>query len=185
MASKAYSLCVLCGSKGGSDPAFAKAAAELGRIIAKHKIRLVYGGGTTGLMGEVARAALAAGGEVVGVMPRFLREREVQQEGLTKLILTETLTERKLMLTQLSDAIAVLPGGFGTLDELTETEILSWRNLNIIQKPIVVIDIQNFFAPFFTLLDHCVRAEFSPSKIKANYKVVKKPEDVLAAAELK
>jgi len=182
MSPKAQSLCVLCGSKPGNNPDFAKAAADLGRIVGKARIRLVYGGGTTGLMGEIARAALDAGGEVIGVMPRFLREREVQQEGLTKLILTETLTERKLMLTQLADAIAVLPGGFGTLDELTE--ILSWRNLNIIQKPIVVIDIQNFFTPFFALLDHCVKTDFSPSKIKANYKVVKDPSAVLAAAQL-
>src|SRR5262249_3376629 len=138
MTATPHSLCVLCGSQSGKDPAFAKAAAELGKTVGRARIRLVYGGGALGLVGGLARAALGAGGGVIGVMPRFLREREVQQEGLTKLILTETLTERKLLMTQMSEAIAVLPGGFGTLDELTE--ILSWRSLNVIQKPIVVID---------------------------------------------
>jgi uncharacterized protein (TIGR00730 family) len=173
---------VLCGSQAGNDPAYARAAAELGRLVAKAKIRLIYGGGTEGLMGELARAALAAGGEVIGVMPRFLREREVHQEGLTKLIQTETLTERKLLMTQLAEAIAVLPGGFGTLDELTE--ILSWRHLNIIAKPIVVIDILNFWAPFFALIDHAVKTDFSSPKIKANFKIVKEISAVLPAARL-
>jgi uncharacterized protein (TIGR00730 family) len=176
------SLCVLCGSQSGNDPAFAQAAIDLGKAVAKAKIRLIYGGGAMGLMGEIARAALAARGEVIGVMPRFLREREMQQEGLSKLILTETLTERKLLMTQMSDAIAVLPGGFGTLDELTE--ILSWRALNVIQKPIVVIDIENFWAPFFALIDHAVKTDFSSPKIKQNYRIVKNAAGVLAAANL-
>jgi len=177
------SLCVLCGSQSGSDPAYAEAAAELGKIVGRARIRLVYGGGAMGLMGELARAALAAGGEVIGVMPRFLREREVQQNGLSKLILTETLTERKLLMTQMSDALAALPGGFGTVDELTE--IMSWRALKIIAKPIVIVDIAHFWAPFFALVDHAVKTEFSSPGLKANFKVVKSAAEVLAAANLK
>jgi len=182
MSASPRSLCVLCGSKAGNDPAYAKAAAELGRTVGRARIRLIYGGGAMGLMGELARAALSAGGEVIGVMPRFLREREVQQEGLSKLIMTETLTERKLLMTQLAEAVAVLPGGFGTLDELTE--ILSWRSLNVIQKPIVIIDIGNFWGPFFALVDHAVKTEFSSAGIKANYKVVQDIAGVLPAAKL-
>jgi len=173
---------VFCGSQAGNDRAYSDAAVDLGKTIARAKVRLIYGGGGRGLMGELARAALAAGGEVIGIMPRFLREREVQQEGLSKLILTETLTERKLLMTQLSDAIAVLPGGFGTLDELTE--ILSWRNLNVIRKPIVIIDIAKFWEPFFALIDHAVASDFASVGIKANYRVVKTVSDVLAAAEV-
>lgn len=182
MTSTPHSLCVFCGSQSGNDPAFAAAAVDLGKTIAKAKVRLIYGGGGRGLMGELARAALGAGGEVVGIMPRFLREREVQQEGLSKLILTETLTERKLLMTQLSDAIAVLPGGFGTLDELTE--ILSWRNLNVIRKPIVIVDIAKFWDPFFALIDHAVTTEFASVGIKTNYRVVTAVREVLHAAEI-
>jgi len=176
------SLCVLCGGQDGNDPAYLQAAGSLGRLIAKAKLRIVYGGGAQGLMGGLSRAALDAGGEVIGVMPRFLREREPVQEGLTKLILTETLTERKMIMTQLADAIVALPGGFGTLDELTE--ILSWRHLDIIAKPIVIADIKNFWAPFFALVDHEVKTEFSPPRVKAGYKVVKAVADVLRAAGL-
>jgi len=182
MTSHQRSLCVFCGSQAGNDPVYAAAAVDLGKTIARAKLRLIYGGGGRGLMGELARAALGAGGEVVGIMPRFLREREVQQEGLSKLILTETLTERKLLMTELSDAIAVLPGGFGTLDELTE--ILSWRNLNVIHKPIVLIDTAKFWAPFFALIDHAVKTDFASVGIKANYKVVTAIRDVLPAASL-
>ena len=176
------SLCVLCGAKPGNDPAYMQAASDLGRLVAKAKIRLVYSGGGKGLMGALAQAALAAKGEVIGVMPRFLREREPPQDGLSKLIMTETLTERKLLLTQLADAIAVLPGGFGTLDELTE--ILSWRQLSIIAKPIVIANIKGFWTPYLALVDHEVKTEFSPVRIKANYKVVKDVGDVLRAAQL-
>lgn len=182
MTSTQRSLCVFCGSQSGDDPAYTNAAVDLGKTIARAKVRLIYGGGGLGLMGELARAALAAGGEVVGVMPRFLREREVQQEGLSKLILTETLTERKLLMTQLSDAIAVLPGGFGTLDELTE--ILSWRNLNVIRKPIVIVNIAKFWDPFFTLIDHAIASDFASAGIKANYRAVKTIADVLPAAQI-
>jgi hypothetical protein len=176
------SLCVLCGAQAGNDPAYVHAAADLGRLAAKARLRVVYGGGAQGMMGALAAAALDGGGEVIGVMPRFLREREPTQEGLTKLILTETLTERKMIMTQLAEAIAALPGGFGTVDELTE--ILSWRHLSIIAKPIIIVDIKSFWAPFFALVDHEVKTGFSPTTIKANYKIVKDVGDVLRAAQL-
>lgn len=176
------SLCILCGSKSGDDPAFGEVAAQLGKIVAKAHIRLIYGGGGKGLMGQVAKAALSAGGEVIGVMPRFLREREIQQEGLSRLILTETLTERKLLMTQMADAIAALPGGFGTLDELTE--IASWKILRVIDKPIVLVNVRNFWSPFLALMDHAIAREFSSTALKGNFKIVKEPGQVLAAANL-
>src|SRR5262249_40899382 len=130
-------------------------------------------------MGELGRSALAHGGEVIGVMPGFLREREIQLEGLTKLLVTETLTERKLLMTQMADAIAALPGGFGTLDELTE--ILSWRNLHIIHKPIVIINTAQFWDPFLALVDHAIDTNFSSPGLKASFKVVKRAADVFSA----
>lgn len=152
------SVCVFCGSSTGHDPRYAAAARELGAALARRGLRLVYGGGQVGLMGLVADAALAAGGEVVGVIPRQLNRREVAHEGLTRLEVVESLAERKLRMGALADAYVSLPGGIGTLDEFFEA--LSWSQLGIEAKPNGLLNVARFFDPLIVLLDDAVRAGF-------------------------
>jgi uncharacterized protein (TIGR00730 family) len=166
----------------GNKPAFAAAAERLGRILAKSGVRLVYGGGGIGLMGTTARAVMDNGGEVVGVVPGFLRKMEVQQEGLTQLIITETMHERKWLMYDMADAFAVLPGGIGTLEELTE--LLSWRHLRVHEKPIVIINLDHYWDPLLELLEHTMSEDFAAKELRADFKVVDRVEDVLAAAGL-
>lgn len=152
------SLCLFCGSRAGADPGPTALAADLGTLCATRGIGLVYGGGGGGLMGTAARAALAGGGRVVGVMPRGLVEREVAQAGLTELVVTETLHARKQVMFDRSDAIVVLPGGIGTMDELFE--VMTWRNLGLHAKPIFLLG-GGFWQPFLDLLGHLDRAGFA------------------------
>ncbi len=139
-------LCVFCGSQVGNDRRYAAAAERLGKLLAKAHVRLVYGGGGIGLMGVLARSVLQAGGLAIGVVPGFLRELEVQQQGLTELVVTETMHERKFLMYDMADAFAVLPGGIGTLEEITE--LISWRHLGVHVKPIVLIDVADYWQPF-------------------------------------
>ena len=179
---KAKSLCVYCGSRTGRQPAFAAAAEKLGRVLAASGIRLIYGGGGIGLMGITARATMENGGEVVGIVPGFLRKLEVQQEGLTQLIVTETMHERKWLMYDMADAFAVLPGGIGTLEELTE--LLSWRHLRVHEKPIVLINLDHYWDPLLDLFEHAMTEEFAAQSLRAEYAVVDRVEDVLTAAKL-
>ena len=128
-----------CGSSRGADPAFAEAASQLGTTLAQHHITLVYGGGAVGLMGVLADAALAAGGEVRGVIPRDLFRRDVPHQGLTELIEVDSMHGRKQMMFELADAFVALPGGMGTLEELTE--MATWAQLGLHHKPIVTVDV--------------------------------------------
>jgi len=137
------SVCVFCGASAGADPVYAGAAAELGGALASLSVEIVTGGGKVGLMGVVADAALAAGGRVVGVIPRGLEQREVAHRGLTKLHVVETLHERKALMHELSDAFVALPGGFGTLDELAEA--ITWAQLGIHSKPVVLVNVGGYF----------------------------------------
>lgn len=176
------SLCVFCGSREGANPAFARGAEQLGRLMARRGIRLVYGGGGGGLMGIVARSVLAAKGDVIGVVPQFLRELEVQQDGLNELHVTKTMHERKAMMYDRSDAFAVMPGGIGTIEEVAE--LLSWRHLGVHTKPIVVVNLENYWAPYLELLQHIVKDGFAAPKVLGEYTVVDRIEDVLPAAGL-
>lgn len=146
------SICLFCGSSPGLDPAFRKAAADLGTTLARNNIRLIYGGGHVGLMGVAADACLAAGGEVVGVIPRKLMEKEVGHAGLTQMHVVETMHERKALMTQLSDGFIALPGGFGTLDELFEA--LTWQQLAYHLLPVGVLNVSGFFNHLVQFLDH-------------------------------
>lgn len=137
------SLCVFCGSSIGADDAYRNTAADLGRLIAQRGIRLVYGGGKVGLMGVVADAALAAGGEVLGIIPESLMQKEVGHGSLTELVVTLTMHQRKAAMADAADGFIALPGGFGTLDELCE--ILTWAQLGIHRKPIGLLDTTGFF----------------------------------------
>ena len=149
------SICVYCGSSPGRDPGFVEAAHELGMAIAKAGIRLVYGGGTRGVMGAVSDGVIAGGGTVTGIIPRFLIDMEATQRELKRLdelIVTEDMHERKHLMFQRSDAFVALPGGIGTLEELIE--ILTWGQLGRHEKPIVIANLNGFWNPLQNLLDH-------------------------------
>ncbi|HEY0716433.1 MAG TPA: TIGR00730 family Rossman fold protein [Streptosporangiaceae bacterium] len=151
-------VCVYCGSSAGSGPEFAEAARALGQLLAGHGLTLVYGGAGVGLMGLVADAALAAGGRVVGVMPRDLVEREIAHPNLTELVEVGSMHQRKQRMFELADAFVALPGGLGTLEELTE--IATWAQLGLHRKPIVTLDISGYWAAFHSFLGDAVRHGF-------------------------
>jgi uncharacterized protein (TIGR00730 family) len=152
------SVAVYCGSSPGADPGFAAAAAALGRLLAERGIRLVYGGGHVGLMGVVADACLAAGGEVHGVITRALEAKELAHRGLTSLAVVETMHQRKEAMADLAGGFVMLPGGFGTLDEFFE--VLTWTQLGIHAKPCGVLDVAGYFAPLRDLLEAATRQRF-------------------------
>lgn len=177
-------LCVYCGASAGRDPRFAQAAADLGRLLAKSDIALVYGGGRVGLMGIMADAALAAGGRVIGVIPTLLKSRELAHPGCSELIAVDTMHARKQRMFELSDAFAILPGGLGTLDEAFE--MITWKQLGMHDKPILLLDVAGYWAPFRGLIDHIVRAGFARAESDARLIVpvsdVAQVPAVLAAA---
>lgn len=151
-------ICVYCGSNAGSDPAYAVQAKALGARLAADGIALVYGGGNVGLMGIVADAALANGGEVIGVIPQQLVDWEVAHRGVTRLEVVDSMHTRKARMFELSDGFVALPGGFGTLDEMFE--MLTWRQLGLGKKPCAFLDVNGFWQPLMTMLDTMVRERF-------------------------
>jgi uncharacterized protein (TIGR00730 family) len=155
---KKKTVCVYCGSSLGAREDYATAARELGKSLAERGYRLVYGGGHVGLMGVIADAVLAGGGEAVGVIPQWLVDREVAHRGLTRLHVVETMHQRKQMMAEMADAFIALPGGYGTLDELCE--VLGWAQLGLHSKPIVLLDVANYWQPLFATLDHAVSEGF-------------------------
>lgn len=171
------SVCVFCGSAPGADPAFAADAAVIGSRIARQGLRLVYGGGSSGLMGVVADAALAAGGEVVGVMPRTLTVREVQHRGLTAFHEVDSMHARKALMAEMSDGFIVLPGGFGTLDEFCE--ILTWAQLGLHDKPIALLNTQAYFDALLTFFDHALHQGFVSPQSRARIKLAQTPDTLL------
>jgi uncharacterized protein (TIGR00730 family) len=153
------SVCVFCGARFGTAPGTRELAASLGELLAREKMTLVYGGGGVGLMGVLANSALKAGGEVIGVIPRFLLQREAGHPALTETVVVENMHERKLQMFDRCDAIVVLPGGLGTLEEFFE--ILSWRTLGLHTKPIVIVDLDGYWQPLASLLRSCVEGGFA------------------------
>jgi uncharacterized protein (TIGR00730 family) len=166
-----------CGSNVGGRPEYAEAARRVGALIAGAGLDLVYGGGNVGLMGVLADAALGAGGEVVGVIPADLRDRELAHAGLHELIVVGTMHERKAKMADLSDAFAALPGGYGTLDELFE--VLTWAQLGIHAKPIGLLDVGGFFGPLLAALDQMERERFLRPQHRALLHVADTPERLL------
>jgi uncharacterized protein (TIGR00730 family) len=152
------SVCVFCGSSPGLDPIYLREAERLGMMIAARGLRLVYGGAQVGLMGRVADAAIAAGGQVVGVIPQILMRRELAHPGLTGLHVVASMHERKAMMEQLSDGFIALPGGMGTFEELCE--IFTWGQLGLHAKPCGLLDVAGYYGPFLDLLDGALRAGF-------------------------
>jgi uncharacterized protein (TIGR00730 family) len=159
------SVCVFCGSSQGANPVYRDAATALGRVIARRKLRLVYGGGNVGLMGVIADAALAAGGEVVGVIPRSLETRELAHRSLTELIVVETMHDRKARMADLSDGFVALPGGFGTFEEFCE--VLTWTQLGIQAKPCGLLNVNDYYDPLLALFDRAVAEGFLKPKNRA------------------
>ena len=152
------SVCVFCGSNPGNDPAYAEGARAMGREIARRGMVLVYGGGAVGLMGVVANAALEAGGEVHGVIPQALRDKEVGHHGLTRLEVVDTMHTRKARMAELSEGFIAMPGGIGTFEELFE--IWTWGQLGIHTKPLGMLDVAGFYEPLASFLDATVSAGF-------------------------
>lgn len=155
---KLDSLCLFCGSSPGANPAYKSAAAHFGLTLAEQKIRLVYGGGSVGLMGIAADACMEAGGEVVGVIPQLLMEKEVGHKDLTEMHVVANMHERKALMTQLSDGFIALPGGYGTLDELFEA--LTWLQLGYHQKPVGLLNVGGFFDHLVAFIDHSRNERF-------------------------
>ena len=175
-------LAVYCGSSAGADPAYVAAASELGTALAERGVGIVYGGGSAGLMGAAADAALAGGGEVIGVIPQSLVDRELAHPGCTRLEIVETMHARKARMTVLCDGFAVLPGGIGTLDELFEA--LSWAQLGFHDKPVVLLDINAFWAPLVAFLDGVAANGFIHSAHRMRLAMVPDVAGLLAAFEL-
>jgi uncharacterized protein (TIGR00730 family) len=151
-------LCVFCGSNVGASPAFRETAEQLGTALAHRGIGLIYGGGRVGLMGMMADAALAAGGEVIGVITNELLRAEIGHSGLTRLEVVDSMHQRKQRFNELADGFIVLPGGFGTVDEFAE--VLTWNQLGLIAKPVVFIDVDGYWSPMFQWMERAVDANF-------------------------
>ena len=173
------SVCVYCGSRRGARPSYVAAAQELGSYLAAAGIRLVYGGGAVGLMGVVAEAVLDHGGRVTGIIPRFLEDAEVGKRDVTDLIQTDTMHERKARMAELSDGFIVLPGGLGTLDETFE--ILTWKQLRLHAKPIVLINTDGYWDLFVHLIERQVEEGFVDRAYLGLFRVVETVAEVIPA----
>ncbi len=178
---KIRSLCVYCGASARVAQVHRDAAAELGRLLAKAGIRLVFGGGRVGLMGVIADATLQAGGEVVGIIPDHLVRLEVGHASATELIVVRTMHERKQKMADLSDGFAVLPGGLGTLDETFE--IITWKQLRLHDKPIVLVDVAGYWKPLAGMVEHMIKEGFVQPAHRRLFGIVDKVEDVIPTLE--
>jgi uncharacterized protein (TIGR00730 family) len=173
------SLCVFCGSQYGSDRRFRVAATRLGELAANAGLKLIYGGGRVGLMGAVADAAMATGGEVLGLIPARLLEREVGHRAITELVVARDMFDRKDQMIARADAFVVLPGGLGTLDELLE--VVTLRQLGYHGKPIILVNLAGYWDPLIALVDQVIMHGFAAPNVRALYRVVDSVEEVLPA----
>jgi len=173
------SLCVYCGSSDRGRPAHHDAALRLGRIMAKAGIRLVFGGGRIGMMGRIADAVMEGGGEVVGIIPQFLEQVEVGHSGVTRLIVTDNMHERKQKMAEMSDAFLIMPGGLGTLEETFE--ILTWKQLGLHQKPVVIADIDGYWRHLTDLIDHMIDESYARPENRELYQVIDSIDELLPA----
>ncbi|WP_428696480.1 TIGR00730 family Rossman fold protein [Stappia sp.] len=173
------SVCVYCGTGEGVDPAYLQAATRLGRQLAGEGLSLVYGGGSIGLMGAVARATLEGGGSVTGIIPRFLEEREVMMQSVSELIVTDDMHERKRTMFERADGFVALPGGIGTLEEVVE--VLTWGQLGRHAKPVVLADIGGFWRPLIDLLAHMRAEGFIRPGFEIDYRIATTVEEILPA----
>jgi uncharacterized protein (TIGR00730 family) len=172
------SVSVFGGASSGSDPACREAATLLGRLLAEAGIAVIYGGGSIGIMGAVADGALAAGGAVVGIIPDFLARREIAHTGISEMIVTDSMHSRKRRMFEMSDAFVTLPGGLGTLDETVE--MITWRQLDLHAKPILICDVAGWAAPFLALVQSLIDQGFAPASSHGFYEVLDGPAAVVA-----
>jgi uncharacterized protein (TIGR00730 family) len=172
-------LCVFCGSSAGREPVYRHLAGSLARALAEQRIGIVYGGASVGLMGALADAALAAGGEVIGVIPRALIEREIGHRGLTELRIVDSMHERKALMAELADGFVALPGGIGTLEELFE--VWTWAQLGLHAKPCALLDTDGFYGPLVAFLDHLADAGFVREAHRDMLLTAHSPEELLTA----
>jgi hypothetical protein len=172
------SICVFCGSSAGSNKTYREAATALGKMLTSRGMKLIYGGANVGLMKYLADSVLEEHGEVIGIMPRSLVEREVAHDGLTRLHIVESMTERKLLMVDLADAFLALPGGLGTLDELAE--VMTYNQLRISDKPIGILNIEGYFDHLLDFFDHAVGEQFLREEHRHNILVDRDPERLLA-----
>lgn len=172
------SVCVFCGSSDAADPALLAAASELGRALAQAELALIYGGGGVGLMGACARAAHEAGGQVLGIIPHFLKERERRLD-VVETVVVSSMHERKMMMFERSDAFVVLPGGIGTLEEVVE--LLSWRRLDLHGKPVVFYNPDGFWEPLFKLFQHTVEQHLTPPSFMESWVSVDRIDEIIPA----
>lgn len=174
-------ICVYCASSSQVKPSYFDATARLGRILSEANLSVVYGGGSMGLMGQLANSTLEAGGKITGVIPRFMCEVEWNHTNLTELILVDTMHERKEKMAQMADAVIALPGGCGTLEELLE--VITWKRLGIFTKPIVIVNLEGYFDTLILMLNRAVDEHFMREEHRQMWKVVETPEDVLTAIQ--
>lgn len=172
------SVCVYCGSRDGADPAYAAAAESLGRALAAEDWRLVYGAGDIGLMGRVARSAQESGGRTFGVIPKHLLDIEVGKRDLSTFVVTETMHERKKVMLMNADAVVLLPGGAGSLDEFFE--VLTWAQLGLHAKPVILLNAAHYWDPLLALLDHVIDQGFAEATLRNFWDVADSVEDAVA-----
>jgi uncharacterized protein (TIGR00730 family) len=175
--SKINALCVYCGSSPGADPAFMETARAFGKILAENDVRLIYGGGSVGLMGALAHAVLDHGGEVTGIIPEFLTKRERPRHLPQELIVTPDMHARKRTMFERADGFVALPGGLGTLEEVVEQ--LTWAQLGRHKKPILIANINGYWDPLLKLVEHMRAVKFVPSALNVDFLVAKRVEDIL------
>jgi uncharacterized protein (TIGR00730 family) len=175
------SICVFCGSNPGARPAYLEAAEAVGRGLAQRGVRIVYGGAKLGMMGALAEAARGAGGEVTGIIPKGLFDREIGHTGLDDLRVVSSMHERKALMAELSDAFIALPGGIGTLEELFE--VYTWAQLGIHAKPLGLLDVAGYYQPLVAFLDHAVQERFLRHEMRTLLAVSDDLDDLLAALE--
>jgi uncharacterized protein (TIGR00730 family) len=175
--SQINALCVYCGSSPGTDPAFTEAARSFGQILAENDIRLIYGGGSVGLMGTLAEAVLDHGGKVTGIIPEFMTKRERPRPTAQEFIVTRDMHERKRTMFDRADGFVALPGGIGTLEELVEQ--ITWAQLGRHKKPILIANVKGYWDPLLTLIEHMRTVKFVPPAYEVEFLVAKRVEDIL------
>jgi len=175
--SEIKSICVYCGSNGDVRESYRESATSLGKLMADNGIRLVYGGGQVGLMGLVANSVMANNGEVTGIIPEFLDKLEVGKSDVTEFIKTDNMHDRKMKMAELSDAFIVLPGGLGTLDETFE--ILTWKQLGLHKKPVLILNIDGYWDNLIKLIDHQITEKFAKPENRNLFNVSTTPEEAI------
>lgn len=176
------SICVFCASSLGNDPVYAETAFELGKILAENQIDLIYGGAQVGLMGKVAEGCLSHNGKVTGIIPGFLKTKEIAHANLTELITVKTMHERKALMHDKSDAFIALPGGFGTLEELFE--ILTWGQLSLHKKPIGILNVNGYYDPLIQLVEKMIDQELLKNEYKGMLLISDSIEDLISQMNL-